>query len=175
LKYLKTKTYYFLAEPAIYYDPMSCRQFPKDFIKNDFNFITRVAHIWYRPVIILRQKIGKKHWDKNLLKSKSTVICNSHFSRESIYRVYDKVWYVCYLGVDCKQSSIEKKRKIYILSVGSLNASKGQFYVAKAISKIPSKIRPKYFVVCDNRDEKLIEGSGSLSQHLFFDIPSWFT
>ena len=87
--------------------------------------------------------------DKYCVKCADTIIANSNYTREFIYRAYGLCAKTNHLGVD----TVEFKRldgmgkENFVLSVGSLHHIKGHDFVIKSLARIPLKKRPRLIVI----------------------------
>jgi glycosyltransferase involved in cell wall biosynthesis len=81
------------------------------------------------------------------------ILCNSHFSAESIRRAYGTVAEVCYLGVDPDLFTLgEQARHDMVLNVGGFEEFKGQHVVVQAIGRLPARRRPSLTLVYERAD-----------------------
>ena len=77
-----------------------------------------------------------------------SVLVNSAFTRETLYRVYGILADVCYLGVDaCRFRPLNLTKENFILSVGALQAKKGFDLLITSLALIPPKQRPLLVIV----------------------------
>jgi glycosyltransferase involved in cell wall biosynthesis len=103
------------------------------------------------------------------------LLCNSHFSRESILRAYGRTASVCALGVDDDifRPGEPSAKERFILSVGALDAVKGHHEVVAAAAHIPSGERPRVVVVA-NRGHDAYEASlRQLAKAADVDLEVW--
>lgn len=149
LKYLKTRSIYYLQEPR-----RSSFEYNLSPLKGieDMGFISRVikrlkyslVEGWLRKQDILS------------VRSADVVLCNSIFSYESILRAYGVSPQVCYLGVEMSviRGSEAKHAKPYVLSVGSLHPNKSHDLVIRSLATIPAGARPDFVIAHD----RFVEG-----------------
>lgn len=92
--------------------------------------------------------------DKKNVKYANYIVVNSHFSRESLLRIYGLNCFVSYLGIDTslfKPLNIPKED--FVLSVGSCMPHKGYDFIIKSLAQISSDVRPKFIIVSNEGDE----------------------
>ncbi len=85
------------------------------------------------------------------------ILCNSYYSKEAIYKAYNKNASLVYLGVDEIKFRFIKsipKDLDYVLSVGHLTAAKGHDFIIKSLGLINSKIRPKLEIIYSGETPK---------------------
>jgi glycosyltransferase involved in cell wall biosynthesis len=80
---------------------------------------------------------------------KASLICTSSlYSRENLYRAYGLYPRLNYPGVDTEHfHPLGNERDDIVLSVGSLNPSKGHDFVIKSVSTIREEVRPKVKII----------------------------
>lgn len=162
LKYLQTPTFYYLQEPQRkFYDPDSLFRDELQAGTAGTHWSKEFQELWYKPARLMYDHIQKSTARKNLDNFSFTVLANSYFSLESIYRAYDVLPVVCYLAVDERFKPLNLPRKDFVLTVGSLTPNKGHAFIVRALSRIPISLRPKFVVVSDRtssrRRKNLIE------------------
>lgn len=81
--------------------------------------------------------------------AKASLICTSSlYSRENLYRAYGLYPRLNYPGVDTEHfRPLGHERKAIVLSVGSLNPSKGHDFVIRSVGTIKEEIRPKVKII----------------------------
>lgn len=155
LKYLKTKSLYFIQEPRRL-------SFEQDFYKSSKEMIPVVL----RGPWILRQKILKV-LDTANARQCSSALCNSMYAQGNISRAYNIDAQVCYLGIDKdKFFYIKSVKKDQIVVVGTLHPAKGQDLAIKALSKVESKKATKLIFVYENYDARYKHELETLSKQL---------
>jgi len=88
------------------------------------------------------------------------VLCNSHYTREYVHRVYGLLARVCYLGIDVERfRPLGLPREDFVLSIGRLDPRKGHELVIDALSRLPDRERPPLRIVGD-------QGSGKAAGRL---------
>ncbi len=143
--------------PSVYY----CQEPPRRLYEPAMSRPTmmttkqKVQNIWYTPANALyRYKV--KRDDLLNVRSATSVLVNSYFSRESIYRVYGINARVNYLGVDSEKffpsTKSDGRQENAIISVGRTYPEKGYDFIIEALSRMPQAIRPKLVIVADMRD-----------------------
>ena len=143
IRYLHTKSVYYSEEPPrIFTDPLLTRPyFHRSSIQRVVDFIDPLPG-FYRHTLL-------QH-DRSSSLAASKVLVNSHYSRETFYRVYGRFATTCYLGVDCEKfHPINIKRQPYVLSVGALKPNKGLDFLIESLALIPSALRPLLIIVCN--------------------------
>jgi len=80
---------------------------------------------------------------------KASLICTSSlYSRESLYRSYGLYPRLNYPGVDAEHFQPQgNEREAVVLSVGSLNPSKGHDFVIQSVGMIKEDVRPKVKII----------------------------
>ena len=152
LKYLKTKTIYFCAEPQrIFYDEGLFKKLKSEcieksnYIKSLYTFFTNLID---NPCkYYLMKKI--KEYDFDNVKYSDLILTNSNFSYEKILSAYGLNSRVVHLGGDIY--GINKKKLKYkknqILTIGSINPIKCFDFITIAIGLIKKEIRPNLVIV----------------------------
>jgi glycosyltransferase involved in cell wall biosynthesis len=143
LKYIKIPKVYYCQEPLRkVYEP----QIPRDYLK-EIDFKQRLRQRWYAKIEPFYNSILKRI-DFINTQFADLILANSYYSKESLYKTYDCLPKVNYLGIDTdKFRPLELKKENFILSVGALIPIKGHEFVIEALSKIASAIRPKLIIV----------------------------
>ena len=85
--------------------------------------------------------------DRRAAGAATALVCNSYYTAEAIERAYQRPASVCYLGVDTSVFVPESDRppathSRSILSVGAIEAIKGQDTVVEALGLLPEPTRP---------------------------------
>ncbi|MHB8442763.1 MAG: glycosyltransferase family 4 protein [Patescibacteria group bacterium] len=140
LRYLKTKTIYYLHEPfrLAYEFNIKYYQFP---------LLKKIRQ--YSAIRVL------KNIDLKNARSADKILSNSYYSYESIYKAYGIISDVCYLGVDTSHfKHFNLKFKNQIIMVGALAQEKGQLYILESIALLKKKERPLVIMVSDRYDEQ---------------------
>jgi glycosyltransferase involved in cell wall biosynthesis len=151
LKYIKTKSFYFCAEP-----------FRKFYEKGIFNekqnnssnrsilgIYTTLTNIIDKPCENYINKKIKAYDHENIINC-DFVLTNSFFSRENILAAYGVNAKVIHLGGDTfiaqtKISSIERGNAV--ISVGAINGLKGYEFIVQALGTINEDERPMLIIV----------------------------
>jgi glycosyltransferase involved in cell wall biosynthesis len=100
------------------------------------------------------------------------LLCNSVFSRESIFRSYGRDAELVYLGVDHEIFSLpaDDSRSDYVLVVGGLEPAKHHELAVEALSLLPKAVRPRLVIVSERAvrgfRENLIAQSSSMGVKL---------
>ena len=156
LKYLKTRTVYFCAEPMrVFYDASMYRML-KIHLERRTNAILRIytfiTDLVDRPCKkILSNKI-KKHDFENIQYC-DLVLTNSYYSRERILAAYGKESKVVYLGGDSLNATDDSypneppKKENIVVSVGAINPLKGYDFIVETLGKVNKHIRPTLVII----------------------------
>jgi glycosyltransferase involved in cell wall biosynthesis len=156
LKYIEKPTIYYCQQPARYQEAAALRNMARnEFFPSPRSLSGRIIHNCGDRRVT---KIDKKN-----ASFAEHILANSYFSRESILRSYGLNSFVSYLGVDneiFKPLGIPKED--FVLSVGSLNPTKGFDFIVSSLGAIHSRIRPKLIVVSN---EGNIHFKNSLEQY----------
>ena len=156
LKYLKTRTVYFCAEPMrVFYDASMSRTL-KIYLERRTNAILRIytflTDLVDRPCKkILSNKI-KKHDFENIQYC-DLVLTNSYYSRERILAAYGKESKVVYLGGDSLNATDDSypngppKKENIVVSVGAINPLKGYDFIVETLGKVNKHIRPTLVII----------------------------
>lgn len=85
--------------------------------------------------------------------SANMVMVNSHYSRETFYRVYGTYAVVATLGVETELfRPMNLAREDYVLSVGALNPRKGYEFLIHSLAQIAGADRPELRIVCNSEE-----------------------
>ncbi|RPI77503.1 MAG: glycosyltransferase family 1 protein [Desulfobacteraceae bacterium] len=152
LRYLKIPTVYFCQEPfRRVYEPR-----PWD---------TASASSFLKDLLIRGTDIFLKRLDQHNIKHADMVLANSNYSKEAIYRVYDKTARLNYLGVDTERffKMDGARKKLKVLSVGRLHPSKGHDFIIRSLALLPENRRPALDIICDQADEAYLTSLKNLA------------
>lgn len=143
LRYLRTPSVYYCAEPQrAFYDPMISRPYQRP-----QTLLEAAQHRWYTPARALERWITKRE-DRRNVQYASSLVTNSHFSAESIYRAYGQRARVVYLGVDINRfRPLDIQTGGFVLSVGAVSAWKGYDFLVRALGAVPERCRPVLRIV----------------------------
>ena len=95
-------------------------------------------------------RAGLRDRDRASARAADSVLANSFYSRESIWRVYGIDSTVVYLGVDAEVFTPgDGEREPYVMSAGALHPQKGHRDAIRALATIPRDRRPALVVVGD--------------------------
>jgi glycosyltransferase involved in cell wall biosynthesis len=146
LQYLKTPSVYYCPEPPrILYEPPIPRPYNRLYkhrkMLNIFDPLPRIYAALYKKI------------DRESVQASATVLVNSFYSRESLYRTYGIFSKVCYLGVDLecfRPLTLEKQR--FYLSVGALGPHKGFDFLLQSLAMLDEKYRMPLVIVTNQID-----------------------
>lgn len=149
LRYLRTPSVYFCAEPfRRFYEPSIERSYMMP-----HSLLHRAQHCWYGPARALEGACLKSA-DRHNVRSARLLVTNSCFSAESIYRAYGKRARVVYLGVDVEKfCPADVQRENFVLSVGAIGPLKGYDFILEALGAVPSQLRPPLVIVGNTASE----------------------
>jgi glycosyltransferase involved in cell wall biosynthesis len=143
LRYLKTPSVYYCAEPMRqFYEPTVSRPYqrPK-------GALGCAQYRWYAPERKLRSAFVKQN-DRSNVRRATMLLTNSRFSAESIYHAYGLGARVSYLGVDSEAfQGNGLERDSFVLSVGAISPLKGYDFLIATLGKIPLTQRPALVIV----------------------------
>lgn len=193
LRYLKTPSVYYCAEPMRSLYEKQSPNFPTG---KGASLLEQMSRIWYGTSELIDRQFVKGNAIENT-KRASLVLTNSRYSSECIYRTYGIRAEVCYLGVDenlfCPQglqgqvlkgkTDLSLKENA-ILTVGRLSPFKGQDFLIQSLGLIPQELRPSLYIATDSCDDysrnylsQLAEASGvkiefliNISDHMLVSI-----
>ena len=146
----------YLRTPAVYYCEEPPRQIYEPDVARPFTALTTLqrAGNLLDPLPKLYRKTLR--WlDRRGAQSARLVLVNSHYSRESLYRVYGLFAQVGYLGVDVKKFvPLGLARERFALSVGALTPRKGFDFLIRSLSLISPQRRPSLVLVSNFQDDR---------------------
>lgn len=121
LRYLKSKTIYYLHEPP--------REFYESSAIHAPLFRNKLANIFRIPI---------KYIDKKNVEKATEIIANSKYSKRVIWNIYNRKSNVIYPGVNTdRYSPSDRVQKLNrILMIGSLNKIKGHDFVLRSIKQM---------------------------------------
>ena len=151
IKYLKTKSIFFCAEPPrkIYdkglFDKLRTKNNSSNIsVKNFYTFTTKLIDNLCKNFLMKKIKI----YDYDNINSSDLVLTNSYFSKENILSAYGLDSKVVHLGGDIFKSVKEhKNKKNQILTVGAINPIKCIHFLVSAIGNMNLDIRPDFVIV----------------------------
>jgi glycosyltransferase involved in cell wall biosynthesis len=166
LKYLKTKSVYYLQEPPRHL-------YEHHYEKDENNWRKPIDNI--DPLISLYRDRARK-LDLAATQSAGRVLVNSKFMATVVSRIYQIQPEICYLGIDPEvfRPLSLVNRQGYLLSVGAILPHKGYDFIIESMSKIPQALRPMLKLVGNIGDPaehlKLVEISNNLGVKLTVEI-----
>lgn len=158
LKYLKTKSFYFCAEPfrKFYEKGVFNEKKNKSSNRNLVEVYTTLTNFIDKPCKnYIYKKI--KAYDHENIKHCDFVLTNSYFSRENILAAYGVNAKVVHLGGDSLPKLNNNQlvhEKNSIISVGAINGLKGYEFIVQALGTINEDERPM-FIIVGNATSKL--------------------
>lgn len=143
LQFLKLPSVYYCQDPLrLIYDPPLARPYSE--LTGVRRLVNRLNVLRWAYLRVLASG------DRTSLWSANKVLVNSYFSRESIYRIYNRSATVCYLGIDSDAfPPAQHDRDDYIISVGAITPVKGFDFLIKSLSCVPTSLRPKLVIVAN--------------------------
>lgn len=141
LKFLRTPTVYYCQEPPrLLYEPPAQRPY------NRFSRAQRLGNL-VDPFPGLYRRTLRRLDRANALAA-TTVLVNSHYSRETFYRTYGIFAHVGRLGVDTERfRPLSLDRQPRVVSVGALTPNKGFDLVIRSLSQIEAAQRPALTII----------------------------
>ena len=130
LKFLRTPSVYYCQEPPrLLYEP------PADRPYNRFSPAQRVGNLFDPLPGLYRRTL--RSLDRANVRAAGLVLVNSHYSRETLYRVYGVFADVSYLGVDTDLfRPLDTSRERRVVSVGALSPRKGFDLIIHSLAQI---------------------------------------
>lgn len=93
--------------------------------------------------------------DRENVLASSTLIANSYFTREAIYRIYGADARVVYHGIDSeKNRPLGLARENLVVAVGALTPLKGFDFIIRSLALIPPEARPSLIVASNYQEEQ---------------------
>ena len=138
----------FLKMPSVYYCPEPKREF--------YEYIPRKSNFWtYYATLPFRYPIKYIDYENTIHAAK--IVTNSVYSKGLIKRIYGKIAYVNYPGVDTELfrpylNSVSLSPSI--LTVGDISLHKGHDFIIRSLSLIQKNIRPDLIIVGHGGSEK---------------------
>jgi glycosyltransferase involved in cell wall biosynthesis len=173
VRYLETPAFLYLEEPERrFYDPPSLFRDELDAEPGSGGLRTRLQAGWYVPARAIRARIWRSISDRNMRQRKRTVVLvNSYFTAEAVWRAYDLMPDVCYLGIDTNRfRPLVSPRDNYVLTVGSLTPNKGHAFLVRALAKLSAAQRPRFVVVADRASASRKRNLARLAEALEVDL-----
>lgn len=99
-----------------------------------------------------------------------TLLANSHYSRESMLRIYGRDARVCYLGVDTTVfRSLNRERERFIVGVGSFDPIKGIDLAVQAVARLKAP-RPPLVWIANSGNPAYQDQMTNLAQSLDVEL-----
>lgn len=146
LSFLQTPSAYYCQEPPRFlYEPLIPRPY------SSFSRPQRILNL-VDPLIPLYRAILARQDHANVAAA-SSVIANSAYSRESLYRTYGIFAQVCYLGVNTERfQTLQIPKANFVLSVGALGPHKGFDFILRSLALLDATRRPPFEIVTNQDD-----------------------
>jgi glycosyltransferase involved in cell wall biosynthesis len=146
LKFLQTPSVYYCQEPPrLLYEPPAERPY------NRFSQAQRLGNLVDPFPGLYRRTL--RRLDRENVRAAGTVLVNSHYSRETLYRVYGIFAHVGRLGVDAQRfRPLSLAREPRVVSVGALTPMKGFDLIIRSLAKIESTDRPPLTIISNYVD-----------------------
>lgn len=151
LSYLRTPSVYYCQEPLrrLYEPPLQpyqCIEPPSWSRKVYRKYPLRLADRMYDGLL--------KILEHRNVRAASLVLTNSYYSRETLYRAFQVMARVNYLGVDCAEfRPADVDKEDCVLSIGALHPRKAHDFVIRALSLVEEEIRPVMIIAADRGGE----------------------
>ena len=142
----------FLHTPSVYYCQEPPRQIYEPTIARPYNRFSRAQRLGnlVDPFPGLYRRTLRRLDRANTLAA-TTVLVNSHYSRETLYRIYGIFAHVGRLGVDTelfRPLSLDKDQRV--VSVGALTPNKGFDLVIRSLAQIDASQRPGLTIISNH-------------------------
>jgi glycosyltransferase involved in cell wall biosynthesis len=155
IRYLQTPVVYYCQEPPReIHEPRPSRAYREFSAAQSFgNRFDPFPGIYRRTLARI---------DRINVRVANTVIVNSDYSREALYRIYGIMARVGYLGVDMtKFQPMGNGKEAFVLSVGALTALKGFDFLIRSLGRVDQALRPQLRIISNyvntNESDYLIE------------------
>ncbi len=139
----------FLQTPSVYYCEEPPRIICEPRIPRPYTEFSRLQQMgnWFDPFPgVYRRTLARL--DKASALSATSVLVNSAYSRESLYRAYGINAHVAYLGVDLKKfQPLGIAKGNFVLSVGAIHPLKGFDFLLHSLALIEADRRPRLCIV----------------------------
>lgn len=146
LNYLKTPTVYYCNEPLrSAYEPAIYRPYNEK--RSVSKFLDKIDFI----KALFNTK--RKKIDNAAARTASSILTNSFYSREAIYRVYGKDARVVYPGIDTELfHPVDSTKDGGLLSVGALTPLKGFDFIIRSLALMPPHKRPRLTIASNYQE-----------------------
>ena len=143
LHFLQTPSVYYSHEPlrAGHYEPVIARPYrsPRRRVRLLLDRLDPLAKAYRRRLESI---------DRRCTRRATSVLTNSYFTREALYRFYGVNARVCYHGVDSETfRPLGLPRDGFVLSVGALTPAKGFDLIIQSLGLVPAGTRPPLTIV----------------------------
>ena len=148
LRFLSTPSVYYCHEPLRRYHqpPIARSYYERSWGRRAFDRMDVLNWIYRTTLLRL---------DDASLKSAWRVLVNSHFTQDSVRRIYGVEPEVCYHGMDTglfRPLGLGKEKMV--LSVGALTPVKGFDFIVESLGLVPDGQRPKLVVVSNYQEAR---------------------
>jgi len=132
----------YLAEPhRRFYEADPCLPWVRRPRERGLSIRQRVRGWALRPSLRRLRTQGSREWRN--AQAFTRILVNSHYSRETVIRVYGRDARVCYLGVDTDRFRFQGgDREPFVLGLGALQPLKGVDFAIRSVAALPSP-RPR--------------------------------
>lgn len=144
----------YLRTPALYHSREPLRAAHEPEVPRPYR-AARAASKFLDRLDFLRAAFEQKRSqiDRDNVLAATTLIANSYFTREAIYRIYGADARVVYHGIDSeKNRPLGLERENLVVAVGALTPLKGFDFIIRSLAFIPEDVRPS-LIVASNYQE----------------------
>jgi glycosyltransferase involved in cell wall biosynthesis len=156
----------YLRKPVVYHCDEPLRRFYEPRVQRPYNhgFKASAKGVLYGPSDCILKRMERAH-----IASATTVLVNSCYSREVMYRIFGRFPRVLYLGVDAEVfRRVCEREEGLVVSVGRVAPHKAYDFLIRSVAAIEPK--PRLVIACDAAEARerkyLQELAGSLSVEL---------
>ena len=164
LSFLHTPSVYYCQEPPrrIYEPPIDRPYSRHSRAQKAGNLVDPLPGLYRKTLASL---------DRRNVRAATTVLVNSAYSRESLYRTYGIYAQVCYLGVDTERfHPLSLPKEDFVLSVGALHPSKGFDFLIRSLALLDEPNRPCLVLVSNFTNEPEEQYLAQLAKQLHVPV-----
>jgi glycosyltransferase involved in cell wall biosynthesis len=160
LTFLRTPSVYYCGEPPrVIYEPRIARPY------NHLTRQQRAVNLIDPFPCLYRAVLARL--DRRNVRAATSILTNSAYTRENLYRVYGIFAHIGYLGVDIEFfRPLALPRESFIVSVGTLNPQKGFDFLIRSLALLEKARRPLLMIICNSADERERAYLSALAQQL---------